>query len=321
MYKLSIIVPIFKVESYIQECIESIVDQLQPEIQIICVNDGTPDESAKIACSIIKQLDRKTQNQFLFINQKNQGLSGARNTGLLYATGEYIGFLDSDDKLLPRYIDTILQTMRSGDFDIIDFNLLTSMGELRRIRRGSLSSLESVFRAGLWYSCGRVFKKNLFEKNNFTIGINFEDLALTPILYMEAIKTIHINEPLYWYRINKEGITLNNSSENSNKAIYSFQIILKQYLEIYKSQRNDYWASVTIQTYYLLCTISPLLKSYKFIETYKPELDKLEFKSNIKKNSMLSKKYYNFYLYPYLYLTLFKLAVHSRDRIKDFKPK
>ena len=88
MYKLSIIIPIYSVEKYIQECLESVLVQLPKNVQVICIDDGSPDNSMEIAKNLVKKYSQEVQEQFLFIHQLNQGLSGARNTGLDYAAGE-----------------------------------------------------------------------------------------------------------------------------------------------------------------------------------------------------------------------------------------
>ena len=98
MPKISVIVPIFNVEKYLKECLESIINQTFKDIEIICINDGSTDNSL----DILNQYAEK-DNRIKVITQSNQGLSAARNTGIKYANGEYISFIDSDD-----YIDTSL---------------------------------------------------------------------------------------------------------------------------------------------------------------------------------------------------------------------
>ena len=99
MTKLSLIIPIYKVENYIIECLESVCCQLVEGVEVILVNDGTPDNSMIMARKYISEKYDHLVNQFVFIDQENQGLSGARNTGLINAKGDYVWFVDSDDTL------------------------------------------------------------------------------------------------------------------------------------------------------------------------------------------------------------------------------
>lgn len=100
---VSIVLPVYNVEKYLPKCLDSVVSQSYKNIEIICVNDGSPDGSEKIIADYIKK-----DSRIILINQKNQGLSGARNTGLEKATGEYIVFLDSDDWIDPETVEVAL---------------------------------------------------------------------------------------------------------------------------------------------------------------------------------------------------------------------
>jgi len=255
MYKLSIIIPVYKVENYITECLESILEQITPEIQIICINDGTPDESMSIAKNLISIYSTAIQKQFVFVDQRNQGLSVARNTGINIANGSYIGFVDSDDKVMPNYFNILLEKINLNTYDIIDFNIASSNRDIIRTRIGEYNSIDSVFRASAWYSPARIVRKDLMTKYEFYKNIYYEDLALTPLLYIESenASTGHIPQPLYWYRINQEGITLLSSDENNRKTIDSLAIIVQQYVQLYENIGNPYIGIIAIQSYFLLC--------------------------------------------------------------------
>lgn len=325
MYTVSIIIPVYKVEKYIEECLVSIFDQLPDHVQVILINDGSPDRSFDIAKSVIVRYKESIQKQVLLINQSNKGLSCARNTGIDNALGKYIGFLDSDDKLLPGYFDSILKVLDNNNYDIIDFNFLTSDHEEKLIRQGHFEyfSNNSVFYAGLWYSWARIINKDLLIKHKFTSGIYYEDLALIPILYIRAKNIIHIKEAIYWYRLNQNGITLSQSKANSGKTIESFEIIIEQYLKLYEEEKNQHIISTIMQIYYLLCTSAcvrlNLFQSFKFVKAYKARLDKLGFEQLLRNNLTVHKKLYYFYLYPYPYLSLLCLGIYTRDKYRLIK--
>ncbi|MHA1178104.1 glycosyltransferase family 2 protein [Psychrobacter faecalis] len=314
MYKLSIIVPIYKTEPYVEECLKSILDQIVPEIQIICINDGTPDGAMDIARLLLSSYSSDIQKQFILVDQENKGLSGARNAGIEIATGDYIGFLDSDDKILPSYFSQLLPIIKSSDYDIIDFNLIDSNGNLlftRKYTEKDSNDINSVFRAGNWFCCCRAFKRITIDKNRFINNIYYEDLGFTPSIYMKSVNIIHLDFPLYWYRMNQEGITLTVSEEGNQKTVESFEIILDLYINKYKATNNVFFKIVAIQTYFLLCANAcrrlntksslSLLKKYKNNSNILTKEDKELY------IDILSSRVWFFYKNPKLYIILYSL--------------
>ncbi|MBO7334370.1 MAG: glycosyltransferase, partial [Lachnospiraceae bacterium] len=113
MELISVIVPVFEVEKYLKECIESILNQTYTNLEIILVDDGSPDK-----CGEICEEYAKTDNRIIVIHHENKGLSSARNRGLDIATGDYIGFVDSDDKIAPDMFEILLNNLKQYDADI-----------------------------------------------------------------------------------------------------------------------------------------------------------------------------------------------------------
>lgn len=323
MFKLSIIVPIYKSQDYIKECMISILEQLPPEVQILCINDGTPDNSMQIVEAILDQYSEDFRKQFVIINQENQGLSGARNTGLENADGEYIGFVDSDDKILPNFFNEILKAISDSNYDIVDFNLIDSNDIQLSTRQGQLDTMDSVFRSSHWYCCCRVFKKTLFTNYKFTSGVYYEDLALTPILYLCSKKTMHIAKPLYWYRLNANGITLNPSNNANQHTIRSFEIILNSYLDIYYKNPNIYYYYLIVNTYFLLCVNAcrrfSLRKAFYYIEKYKSVVENLDQGEYKELKELFKPKILVFYNQPTLYILAY--SMYCRFNISHLKAK
>ena len=113
---LSIIIPIYNVEKYIKDCVESVLNQRKnaDEVEVILVNDGTPDNSMSIVDTAVKDL-----KGIYIINKENGGLSSARNAGLMMARGDYIWFVDSDDTLLPNAIEEVFEVLSNHlGFDV-----------------------------------------------------------------------------------------------------------------------------------------------------------------------------------------------------------
>lgn len=314
MYKLSIIIPIYNVKKYIQECLESVLCQLPSNVQIICVNDGSPDNSMQIAKNLISKYSTKTQDQFLFITQENQGLSAARNTGLEHATGEYVGFLDSDDKFSPDYFSRILPTLVNNDYDIIDFNIITPKGHVIRTRG---ETFDSVFNRSKWFCPARVFKTNLFDNMRFTVGISYEDVDLTPQLYLSANSTFHLDAPLYWYRVNENSITKSFSHQNNIKTVDSLDFICNKYLDLYFQNNNPYYAMVAIHCYYLLCISAyrrfNLRKSLKYIKKHHKRMKNILIDKLPIEYDVIDKKVLALYHYPIAYCSTYIIYDHLRS--------
>lgn len=120
---LSVIVPVYKVEPYLRRCIDSIRNQTYQNLQIILVDDGSPDN-----CGAICNEYTKIDSRIMAVHQKNEGLSGARNNGLLFAKGEYIAFVDSDDWIHPTMYQTLITMMEENDLDMARCSIIETDG-------------------------------------------------------------------------------------------------------------------------------------------------------------------------------------------------
>ena len=107
---ISVIIPVYKVEDYLNECMDSVLSQTYTNFEVICVNDGSPDN-----CLNILNEYAKKDNRVRIISQENQGLSAARNTGLDNAKGDWIAFIDSDDKIAPTFLENLVSHIDSAD--------------------------------------------------------------------------------------------------------------------------------------------------------------------------------------------------------------
>ena len=265
---LSIIIPIYKVENYIESCLESVLCQINDEVEVICVNDGSPDLSMEVARNYVERVIGYSGN-IIFIEQNNKGLSGARNTGLKHAKGEYIAFLDSDDKFSSDYISEIFYYIKNEKPDIIEFNIVRSNGQVLRTRnRGKNKNLLiNIFKSASWYACARVYRTDFIENYRFIEGIYYEDVALIPKLYIKANNIIYLDKELYWYRVNEEGITLSVSEPNNKKTVDSLELIMNYYLNLYAEEHNFLYSVVAVQCFYILSL--NCCRRYGFLESYK----------------------------------------------------
>ena len=201
---ISIIVPVYNIEKYLQKCIKSIINQTYKNIEIILVDDGSKDNSGKI-CDEFKQID----NRIKVIHKENGGLSDARNAGLKIAKGEYIGFVDSDDYIAQDMFETLYKLAKENNADIsivsfyeiyngkvIGVRDFKSLEEMDKIEAMKELLIDTKIQSYAW---NKLFKKELFENIEFPTNKNFEDIATTLLLFEKANKVMLLEDPKYYY--------------------------------------------------------------------------------------------------------------------------
>ena len=213
---ISIIIPVYNVERYLSECVDSVLNQTYQNIEIILINDGSTDTSTNIA----NEYAQNYNNIFVY-HQQNQGLSAARNKGLSLARGEFISFVDSDDMISPCFIDTLYSICRDYDCDIAMCNVLESTScpdsfslslpslSSPRLLTGRFACLE-LYSGSLEYgvmACNKLYRKVLFQDVEFPVGKIHEDNGTTYKLYYKSNRVGIIDDRLYYYRIVPTSIT------------------------------------------------------------------------------------------------------------------
>lgn len=227
---ISIIVPIYNVEEYLKECLDSIQKQTYQNYDCIMINYGSTDSSREIAETYL------VDSRFRLINQDNQGLSAARNTGLrnLKEESSFVAFVDSDDYLNPLFLEKLAEQI-SEDVDIIEGSIQSFKEgiyyNLLQIHQDKLvlttveEKLEQLWSQGLRVSVfPKLYRKSLLNDNFFPKGFIFEDLAVIPELVTLSKKWVKIQDVLYYYRIRENSITTKSFSE---KNLDIFKIIEK----------------------------------------------------------------------------------------------
>ena len=232
MIKLSIIVPVYNVAEYLERCLNSLINQTLNEIEIICVNDGSTDNSL---CILEKfaGLDKRIK----MINQKNKGLSGARNTGIKLVQGEYFGFLDSDDWVDLDYFEKLYKRAKNCDADISLGDFIRK-GKFKHKIRLKLNKEEEFvgdnekFYGSQFYHfpCvwNKIYKTSKFNDLRFIEGIFFEDGPYTIQALHRANKVVTCCNTYLYYFVNPNSIvkTLNKKKEqdmyNSSKFILNY---------------------------------------------------------------------------------------------------
>ena len=210
--KVSVIVPVYNTAEYLEKCLDSLVHQTLKELEIIVVNDGSTDGSQKI----IEEFARKYPNIKAY-EKPNGGLSDARNYGIERASGDFIGFVDSDDSVSEEMFEMLYEkAMEHGaEISICDLEKVNERGEVFRglpqspqlPERIELEKDFRIFGEMACFACNKLFRKELFEKHRFRKGIHFEDIELIPKLVLEAKVIAKINSPFYKYLERQDSIT------------------------------------------------------------------------------------------------------------------
>lgn len=235
---LSVIVPIYNQESYLNECLDSIICQTYPSLEIILVNDGSTDNSLEI-CKLYQQKDER----IIIISQENQGVSKARNVGLDHSLGEYITFVDPDDRLLINTYEENINYILKYKFDVIQFPFikLYNSSEKNIIEQYEEFSIENtevlfdyyyrkhIFRTYLW---NKIYEKSIFDGLRFPENLVYEDRYLMCEIVKRIRKFGFSNKGAYIYRIHSNQIT----KSSYNKHIIESLIIAD--LNIIKNIRN-----------------------------------------------------------------------------------
>ncbi len=220
MPKISVIIPVYKVEKYLPACLDSVLNQTFRDIEVICVNDGSPDNSGDIL-SAYEQKDSRIK----VMTQKNKGLSGARNTGLNVAQGEWICFVDSDDALPPNALMTLYNVAQQSGCKIVAsrerISFLAYEKTLKEKERADNSfayhewnGLKDFVRDTKIYSSAwnKLFAKELFKTQRFKEGMLFEDWPVMTILFGSVDKYATTDKPCYVYREDNNSITRSSFS-------------------------------------------------------------------------------------------------------------
>jgi glycosyltransferase involved in cell wall biosynthesis len=213
---LSIVVPAYNVEKYVLDCLNTILNQkTQYNYEIIVVNDGSTDDTDLII--------KKIQSPKLkYVTQENQGLSGARNTGINEAVGRYIMFVDSDDLLEENAIESMMKSLEKNDADIVigSYYMFSENQDNRQYcinkeRIIANKPKDAVNNHG--YAWGKIFKRELFNNVRFPMGMWYEDTIVCNVLFRMNCKVVVIKDVVYGYRINSDGIS--RTARASEKAI------------------------------------------------------------------------------------------------------
>lgn len=243
--KVSIIVPIYNVEAYLERCLTSLVNQSLNEIEIICVNDGSKDNSQ----AIVNEFVEKYPTLVIGLIKENGGLSDARNYGIKYATGEYVAFIDSDDWIDLNMMQDLYYAanMTHSDIAVSDMEYVYDNGNTVFSSGGDFTLVEIEENPAIIMinnsACNKIYRRDLFENIEFYKGIWYEDLATVPKLISISKRMVKVNKPHYKYFQRWNSIVHTQNLKvfdiyTALKTVIEFLTEIGQY-KLYKSYIED----------------------------------------------------------------------------------
>ncbi|MDE5558708.1 MAG: glycosyltransferase [Ruminococcus sp.] len=226
--KISVIIPVYRVEKYIARCLDSVINNTYQNIEIVCVNDGSPDDSLRILNAYAER-----DSRIVVVSQNNGGLSSARNTGIKHSTGEYVTFIDSDDWIHPNYFEILIDSIRKEMADVAicgfdqveqysnSFIVYDQKSYAKQVFNISIDELmhDKKFKMFKVYACGVLYRKakiiHFFPEDVKVIEDNIFNLINLP----QYKKACIINLPIYFYYFNSNSIMHTFSYEDAYKGL------------------------------------------------------------------------------------------------------
>jgi len=235
MTAISVLVPIYNVEHYLTQCLESILQQTFQNFEVICINDGSTDNSL----AIIKQFMLKDP-RFKLINKLNTGYGHSMNQGLDQCQGEYVSIIESDDYVEPQMLERLYTIAKKNQLEVARCNYYKFSKFSKKINNDYISDIstgkviEPIDNVQIFYQAPSIwvnlYNRNFLKNNNIrfleTAGASYQDTSFVYKVYALCKRFMFINEPLLYYRIDNAGSSINNK----NKAF----CVCDEYQEILK---------------------------------------------------------------------------------------
>lgn len=291
---ISIIVPVYNVEKYLEECLESILDQNFGAYEIICVNDGSTDHSAEI----LKKYEMKYSRIKVIEHAENRGLSAARNTAMKHADGKYIMFVDSDDMIVPNILEELYETAEANQLDILYYErsvLHDGVPDYRTSHRKQKAVYfdqkavctgrelfcrfieNKQYTAYVWR---RFFRRDFLLENDLTFqeGMTYEDMMFSFLGEMKAQRVMKINKEFYIYRLRPNSIVHTNNDQFNDKAAQSLFWVLIHIFTFWNGNEFTSEENHAIATY-----LHALYKMYQRFRDFSTQNMEMEFGSYAEK--------------------------------------
>ena len=263
---VSVIVPCYNVETYVGECLESLRTQSFTDFEAICVNDGSTDGTR----TVLEEF-AQADSRILIVDRENGGLSAARNSGLDVARGEYVCFLDSDDKYAPYALEHLAEMAKSRNLDLLDFDSDTfyESDQVKKVHREGERKRDSIpgvmpgYRLLTEYeergqyfpsACYHLIRRELLASTGlrFEEGLLHEDELFTPMLHVFAGPSAYLNEKLYLRRLRAESIMTSKRGIRNVAAEFHILGELYRWLREHAAAYDERFLHAFAQHIYLL---------------------------------------------------------------------
>lgn len=326
MEKISIIVPVYNVSQYIHKCIDSIINQTYSNLEIILIDDGSTDN-----CGVICDEYAKKDDRIKVIHKKNEGVSAARNSGIDVATGEYLGFVDSDDWIDENMYKLLYTNLKKEDADISCCNRYLVYSNNMKIygKQNFYEVMNSERAMELLCTIGyigfsvytKLFKKELFKNVRFPIGKINEETFISYKVFSKANKIVYDATPIYYYRQRKGSLTnrekINLDAIEASKELMNF--IEKNYPNITSAAAENYiYSSIGVYDN-ILKRKNKTKEMLKLKKEIKQEVNKYYSLIKNKKDSLAQRKL-QLFLIRYL-CPIYNISFILYDTIKGIKRK
>ena len=320
---ITIVVPVYKVEDYLNRCVDSILNQTYTNFQLLLVDDGSPDNCGKLCDEYAKK-----DSRIFVIHKKNGGLSTARNTGLNWFyeqnNSDYILFSDSDDWLHPQQLEILMRGITQNDVKISVCNYMRVTEEIPHENYVStefeLTSPEDFLVNHSWqynYAWGKLYHKSVFQDIRYPVGKNFEDTFTTYKVLHKCEKIAYTDLPLHYYLRNESGIS--RSPWNTSELVI-FDA-MKEQMKFYKENclTKAYEKEFELFVHHHAYQIVRIKENKKDLKKNKAKLK--EIKKDLRKHLKENKDVFNVHNMTYSYESAYPLIMKLYSIASKFKAK
>ncbi len=312
--KISVIVPVYNVEKYLNKCVESIVNQTYKNLEIILIDDGSPDK-----CPMICDEWAEKDDRIKVIHKENGGVSSARNAGLDLSSGDFIGFVDADDFVKENMYSCLIDDLikHQSDISMCSINFLDENGNIFKsdyaldsanfIEENCNKLINEMYKTcychwvALW---NKLFAKEIFKTLRFPEGRLFEDWTIVPMIYFECKRLSYISDKLYNYSASREG-----SAVHTYTVKRHYDCVCADYDHfLFFSEKNfhEFDSDISI---YIVSDFKKCIKSYKPSKENKNYINKAyKMAYDVSKNKLL----FLMRCFPGLFKMLFKVRLKLR---------
>ena len=320
MPKVSVIIPIYGVEKYIERCSRSLFEQTLDDLEYIFVNDCTPDRSINILEEILEQYPHRKKQTIIYNMPTNSGQAAVRQYGIQFATGEYIIHCDSDDWVDIHAYEKMYSKAVEGDYDVVFCDFYTSNGIIHKKNKRKFKSFSkediilTVVKRIYWQLWGAMIKRNILTENTiyYPIANNGEDFALILQLLYYSNKFTHIKLPLYYYYQNENSITRINEVKNYINRALAAKKNTELIIKFFKSKKveHKYFDVIIMLKLYTRRTLSYITHTTEYRKIWYTIFAELEQDSILFNINIPIKLKINYFSIKTKTYTLFKKIQH-----------